>query len=33
MWQTIIHIAFLLSAMAIAMADRIMHPSSSGAAH
>ena len=33
MWQTIIHIAFLLSAMAIAMADRIMHPSSGGAAH
>jgi uncharacterized protein (TIGR00645 family) len=26
MWQTIIHIAFLFSAMAIAMADRIMHP-------
>ena len=28
MWQTIIHIAFLLSALAIAYADRIMHPSS-----
>ena len=26
MWQTIIHVAFLFSAMAIAMADRIMHP-------
>jgi len=26
MWQTIIHIAFLFSALAIAMADRIMHP-------
>ena len=26
MWQTIIHIAFLFSAMAIAYADRIMHP-------
>lgn len=26
MWQTIIHIAFLLSALAIALADRIMHP-------
>ena len=26
MWQTIIHIAFLLSALAIAYADRIMHP-------
>lgn len=26
MWQTLIHIAFLFSAMAIAMADRIMHP-------
>ena len=25
-WQTIIHIAFLFSALAIAMADRIMHP-------
>ncbi len=28
MWQTIIHIAFLFSAMAIAYADRIMHPPS-----
>ena len=26
-WQTIIHIAFLFSALAIAWADRIMHPS------
>ena len=26
MWQTIIHIAFLFSAMSIAYADRIMHP-------
>ncbi len=26
MWQTIIHMAFLLSALAIAYADRIMHP-------
>ncbi len=26
MWQTIIHVAFLLSALAIAWADRIMHP-------
>ena len=26
MWQTLIHIAFLVSALAIAMADRIMHP-------
>jgi uncharacterized protein (TIGR00645 family) len=26
MWQTIIHIAFLFSALAIALADRIMHP-------
>jgi len=25
-WQTVIHIAFLFSALAIAMADRIMHP-------
>ena len=33
MWQTIIHITFLLSAMAIARADRIMHPPTGGAAH
>lgn len=26
LWQTVIHFVFLLSAMAIAMADRIMHP-------
>jgi uncharacterized protein (TIGR00645 family) len=26
MWQTLIHIAFLTSALAIAYADRIMHP-------
>ena len=26
MWQTIIHVVFLLSAMAIAATDRIMHP-------
>ena len=26
MWQTLIHLAFLLSALAIAYADRIMHP-------
>ena len=31
MWQTIIHIAFLFSALAIAWADRIMHPA--GADH
>ena len=31
MWQTIIHIAFLFSALAIALADRIMHPA--GADH
>ena len=30
-WQTVIHIAFLFSALAIAWADRIMHPP--GAAH
>ena len=29
MWQTIIHIAFLFSALAIAYADRIMHPPAS----
>jgi uncharacterized protein (TIGR00645 family) len=26
LWQTLIHIAFLFSALAIALADRIMHP-------
>ena len=26
LWQTVIHIAFLVSAIAIATADRIMHP-------
>ena len=26
MWQTIIHVVFLLSAMAIAATDRLMHP-------
>jgi uncharacterized protein (TIGR00645 family) len=31
LWQTLIHIAFLFSALAIAWADRIMHPS--GEAH
>ena len=30
MWQTLIHIAFLFSALAIAYADRIMHPPTSG---
>ena len=30
MWQTLIHIAFLFSALAIAYADRIMHPPPSG---
>ena len=29
MWQTIIHIAFLLSALAVALADRLLHPSRS----
>ncbi len=29
MWQTLIHITFLISALAIAMADRIMHPAGS----
>jgi uncharacterized membrane protein YqhA len=29
MWQTLIHVTFLISALAIAMADRIMHPSGS----
>ena len=30
MWQTLIHLAFLFSAMAIAYADRIMHPAAPG---
>ena len=30
MWQTAIHMAFLLSALAIAAADRILHPAPSG---
>jgi uncharacterized protein (TIGR00645 family) len=29
LWQTVIHVAFLLSALAIALADRIMHPAGS----
>ena len=29
MWQTLIHVTFLISALAIAMADRIMHPAGS----
>lgn len=33
MWQTIIHVVFLLSAMAIAATDRIMHPVSEKANH
>jgi uncharacterized protein (TIGR00645 family) len=33
MWQTIIHVAFLLSAMAIAATDRIMHPVADKADH
>ena len=33
MWQTIIHIAFLLSAMAIAYTDKLMTPSPSSSNH
>ena len=35
MWQTIIHVAFLFSALAIALTDRLMHPpeGKAGAAH
>ena len=33
MWQTLIHIAFLFSAMAIAYADRIMHPAAPRSGH
>ena len=32
-WQTVIHFVFLLSALAIAMADRIMHPVAEVADH
>ncbi len=33
LWQTIIHVAFLFSALAIAMADRIMHPAAHPPVH
>jgi uncharacterized protein (TIGR00645 family) len=35
MWQTIIHITFLLSALAIALTDKLSHatPSTSSSAH
>jgi uncharacterized protein (TIGR00645 family) len=33
MWQTIIHVVFLLSAMAIAATDRLMHPVADKADH
>jgi uncharacterized protein (TIGR00645 family) len=33
MWQTLIHLAFLLSALAIAAADRILHPAQSDNTH
>ncbi len=33
MWQTLIHVAFLFSALAIAYADRIMHPAPGPAGH
>ncbi len=33
MWQTIIHVAFLASAMAIALTDRILHPVGSAQGH
>jgi uncharacterized protein (TIGR00645 family) len=33
MWQTIIHVVFLLSAMAIAATDRLMHPVAEKAEH
>lgn len=33
LWQTVIHIAFLFSALAIAYADRIMHPTGSPQHH
>ena len=33
LWQTVIHVAFLLSAMAIAAADRILHPAGHSDGH
>ena len=33
LWQTVIHVVFLLSAMAIAATDRIMHPVAEKADH
>jgi uncharacterized protein (TIGR00645 family) len=33
LWQTVIHIAFLFSALAIALADRIMHPAPTSGHH
>jgi uncharacterized protein (TIGR00645 family) len=33
MWQTIIHIAFLLSAMAVALTDKLMTPTAQAAKH
>ena len=33
MWQTLIHIAFLLSAMAIAYTDRLLQPPAGAAKH
>jgi uncharacterized protein (TIGR00645 family) len=33
MWQTIIHITFLLSALAIALTDRIAHASHAPSSH
>ena len=33
LWQTVIHVAFLASAMAIAAADRILHPAGSHEPH
>jgi uncharacterized protein (TIGR00645 family) len=33
LWQTVIHIAFLFSALAIALADRLMTPAGKGSGH
>ena len=33
MWQTLIHLAFLFSALAIAWADRVMHPAGHASPH
>jgi uncharacterized protein (TIGR00645 family) len=33
MWQVLLHLAFVVSALALAYIDRIMQPAAKGAAH